>query len=204
MNLQSNALEGQVLAGRYRVGALLGQGGMGMVVAAQHLLLDEPVAIKFLAADALTFESLARFEREARAALKIKSEHVVRVLDVGRLDSGAPYLVMEYLDGEDLGRRLRRLGRLSIEEAVDFVLQTCVAMADAHAIGIVHRDLKPSNLFCVRRSDGRAVIKVLDFGISKQQGAETSFGEQLVTRTGAMLGSPLYMSPEQVQGARHV
>jgi serine/threonine-protein kinase len=207
MNLQSDntTLEGQVLAGRYRVDEhVLGQGGMGIVMAGQHLLLDEPVAIKFLSAESLSDEAIARFEREARAAVKIKSEHVVRVLDVGRLDSGAPYMVMEYLDGEDLAKRLRRLGPLTIEDAVDFVLQACVAMADAHAAGIVHRDLKPNNLFCARRSDGRLIIKVLDFGISKQNNARPSFVEHSVTRTGAVLGCPLYMSPEQVQSSRHV
>src|SRR5580693_10326447 len=112
-------------------------------------------------------EYVARFEREARTAVKIKSEHVARVIDVGQLESGSPYMVMEYLEGEDLQGWLEKQGRLPIERAVDFVLQACEAIAEAHRLGIVHRDLKPANLFCIRRPDGRPSIKVLDFGISK-------------------------------------
>ncbi|MFZ5897023.1 MAG: serine/threonine-protein kinase [Myxococcota bacterium] len=204
MAFDNDVVAGQVLAGKYRVERVLGQGGMGLVVLAHHLVLDERVAIKLMSSTALSDESIARFEREACAAVRIKSEHVVRVLDVGRFDSGAPYMVMEFLDGEDLATRLSRTGQLPIEEAVDFVLQTCVALADAHSAGIVHRDLKPSNLFCVRRSDGRSVIKLLDFGISKQSDALAELVDTSVTKTGAVMGSPLYMSPEQVQSARDV
>ncbi|MGC4091034.1 MAG: serine/threonine-protein kinase [Polyangiaceae bacterium] len=205
--MQPEIVEGQILAGKYRIDRVLGTGGMGMVVAARHIVLDERVAIKFLLPDALSSdEAVARFEREARAAVRIKSEHVVRVTDVGRLESGAPYMVMEYLDGEDLSNWLRLRGPLPVEQAVDFVLQACVALADAHSVGIIHRDLKPGNLFCVRRSDGQLVIKVLDFGISKlTEAARVSEpGGFSVTKTAAVMGSPLYMSPEQVQSAKDV
>ena len=141
---------------------------MGVVVAAHHLQLDERVALKFLLPEALgNAEAVARFAREARAAVKIESEHVARVIDVGSLENGAPYMVMEYLEGSDLAAWLRERGPLPVEQAVDFVLQACEAIAEAHALGIVHRDLKPANLFCVAAPDGLLSIKVLDFGISK-------------------------------------
>src|SRR4051812_28659530 len=159
---------GEILAGKYRVERVLGVGGMGVVVAATHLQLDERVAIKFLVPDALSSdEAVARFAREARAAVKIKSEHVARVIDVGTLDNGAPYMVMEYLEGGDLSRVLQAQGPLPVEDAVEYVLQACEAIAHAHVLGIVHRDLKPANLFLIRRPDGTNAIKVLDFGISK-------------------------------------
>ena len=164
--------EGDVLAEKYRVECVLGTGGMGIVVAARHLRLDERVAIKFLHPDALSnVEAVARFEREARAAAKIKSEHVARVSDVGTLDNGCPYMIMEYLEGEDLAQWVQQRGPLAIDQAVEFILQTCEAMAEAHGLGIVHRDLKPANLFCIRRADGLLAIKVLDFGISKVTGS---------------------------------
>ena len=160
--------EGDLIAGKYRVDRVLGTGGMGVVVAARHLRLEELVAIKLLLPDALAdADAVRRFEREARAAVKIKSEHVARILDVGTLDSGAPFIVMEYLDGEDLADRIARTGPLSVEDAIELLLQACEAIAEAHALGIVHRDLKPANLFCVQGADGRTAIKVLDFGISK-------------------------------------
>jgi serine/threonine protein kinase len=198
--------EGTVLAGKYRVDQVLGVGGMGVVVAARHLDLDHKVAIKFLLPALLEdHEAVARFAREARAAVRITSEHVARVLDVGTLDNGAPYMVMEFLEGDDLSGWLRSRGRLPVEQAVEFVLQACVAIADAHSMGIVHRDLKPANLFCIRRNDGQFVIKVLDFGISKVTGGgHPSDAGMSVTRTSAVMGSPLYMSPEQVQSAKSV
>jgi serine/threonine-protein kinase len=199
--------EGDVLAGKYRVERVLGIGGMGVVVAAHHLQLDEKVALKFLLPSMLgNQEAVSRFTREARAAVKIKSEHVARVTDVGALPNGAPYMVMEYLEGGDLGAWLEQRGALPIEQAVEFVLQACVAIADAHALGIVHRDLKPANLFCVRRSDGQLSIKVLDFGISKvtAQGASASAPGMAFTKTSALMGSPFYMSPEQLQSSKVV
>lgn len=197
--------EGDVLAGKYLIERVLGAGGMGIVVAAHHVQLDEKVAIKFLLPEALTNQvAVARFAREARAAVKIKSEHVVRVIDVGTLDTGAPYMVMEYLEGGDLAAWLRQQGPLSVEQAVEFVLQASEAIADAHAMGIVHRDLKPANLFCVRRSDGLLSIKVLDFGISKFAVSAATAPNFAMTDTSMMMGSPLYMSPEQMHSSRDV
>src|SRR5580700_416889 len=190
---------GDVLAGKYKVERVLGAGGMGVVVAAHHLQLDEKIALKFLLPEALgDAEAVARFAREARNACKIKSEHVARVTDVGTLPNGAPYMVMEYLEGGDLAAWIKQRGALPIEQAVEFVLQACVAVADAHALGIVHRDLKPANLFCVRRSDGQLSIKVLDFGISKLADG-VGPGSMAMTKTSALMGSPLYMSPEQMR-----
>jgi serine/threonine-protein kinase len=197
--------EGDVLAGKYRVERVLGVGGMGVVVAARHVQLEERVAIKFLLPHMLG-EAVAvqRFLREAKAAVRIKNEYVVRVFDVGTLETGAPYMVMEFLDGGDLSAWLQTRGALAVEQAVDFVLQTCVALADAHGMGIVHRDLKPSNLFCVRRSDGQLIVKVLDFGISKVMDPAQSDSGMSMTKTSAVMGSPLYMSPEQMRSSRDV
>jgi eukaryotic-like serine/threonine-protein kinase len=195
---------GLVLAGKYEIERVLGRGGMGFVVAARHLQLDERVAIKFLLPEANSIpEVVARFAREARAAVRIKSEHVARVSDVGTLEQGAPYMVMEYLEGADLAELLRRDGALPAELAVEFVLQACEAIAEAHALGIVHRDLKPANLFVVRRADGLLSVKVLDFGISKVASA-TGPAEVALTRTAAVMGSPLYMPPEQMAASRDV
>ncbi|HTQ04975.1 MAG TPA: protein kinase [Polyangiaceae bacterium] len=201
----SGVREGEVLAGKYRVDRVLGAGGMGVVVAAHHLELDERVAIKFLLPEVLTQgDAVARFAREARAAVKIKSEHVAKVTDVGKLENGAPYMVMEYLDGSDLSAWLKQRGPLPLEQAVEFVLQACEAIAEAHALGIVHRDLKPSNLFVVRRPDGFLSVKVLDFGISKTTSPLGSGGGGTLTSTSALMGSPFYMSPEQMQSSRDV
>jgi serine/threonine protein kinase len=196
---------GDVLAGKYRIERVLGVGGMGVVVAAHHVQLDEKVAIKFLLPAMLrNQEVVGRFAREARAAVKIKSEHVARVSDVGTLENGAPYMVMEFLEGGDLAGWLQERGPLPIEQAVDFVVQASVAVADAHGIGIVHRDLKPANLFCARRSDGQLIIKVLDFGISKLTEMGGAKPGMSATKTAAVMGSPLYMSPEQMQSAKDV
>lgn len=195
---------GEVLVDKYRVDRVLGEGGMGIVVAAHHLELDQPVAIKFLL-DALrgNEEGAERFRREARAAAKIQSDHVVRVLDVGVLESGVRFMVMEYLEGHDLSKELEQRGRLSTGQAIDYVLEALDAIAQAHAVGIVHRDLKPANLFLARRADGSSRIKVLDFGISKSLSGASS--DQLsLTRSSAWVGSPLYMAPEQMQSARDV
>ncbi len=201
--MQNLVQEGDVLDGKYRVERVLGEGGMGVVVSARHLMLDERVALKFLQPEiAQQGEAVARFLREARAAVRIKSEHVARVTDVGQLANGAPYMVMEFLDGKDLSVWLREQRQLPIEDVVDYVLQACEALADAHALGIVHRDLKPSNLMLVWRSDGSPCVKVLDFGISKTSSAGDP-GLHM-TRTTAVLGSPLYMSPEQMMSTRDV
>jgi serine/threonine-protein kinase len=194
---------GQILGGKYRVDRVLGAGGMGMVVSATHLHLEERVAIKFLLPEALQVpEAVARFGREARAAVKIRGEHVARVIDVGSFENGAPYMVMEHLDGRDLAAVLVERGPLAPSDAVDAVLQACEALAEAHALGIVHRDLKPANLFLTRRPDGTPSVKVLDFGISKVTNASAS--DNSMTKTSAVMGSPLYMSPEQMTASRNV
>jgi len=202
---EAGVREGQILAGKYRVEKVLGVGGMGVVVAAQHVQLEEKVAIKFLLPTMLrNQEVVGRFAREARAAVRIKSEHVARVTDVGTLENGAPYMVMEFLEGGDLAAWIQRVGPLPIEQAVDFTLQACVGVASAHGIGIVHRDLKPANLFCLRGNDGQFVIKVLDFGISKVTNLSASDAGGSMTHTTSVMGSPFYMSPEQMQSAKDV
>ena len=190
---------GDVLAGKYRVDKILGIGGMGMVVRAVNLDLDQRVALKFMLPQALeSAEASARFVREARAAGRLTGEHICRVSDIGRFETGAPYIVMEYLEGYDLMTLLKRRGPLPIAEAIDYILEACEGMAEAHATGIVHRDLKPDNLFLANRADGTKIIKVLDFGISKA--AVTG----LATKTGDVLGSPAYMAPEQMQSTKDV
>ncbi len=191
---------GQILLEKYRVDRIIGEGGMGYVVAATHLTLGTPVAIKLLRTEhAGRADFTARFLREARAAVAIQSEHVARVLDVGTLPGGAPYMVLELLKGVDLGEELARRRRIPYEDAVEYLLQACEALAEAHGLGLVHRDLKPSNLFLTRRADGSPMIKVLDFGIAKAIGGR--FGDSAAqTRTGALLGTPYYMSPEQARG----
>ncbi|HEX6764726.1 MAG TPA: serine/threonine-protein kinase, partial [Polyangiaceae bacterium] len=193
---------GTVLAGKYRVERVLGQGGMGVVVEARHVALDERVALKFLLEEyAAHPNATARFVREARAAAKIRSEHVARVSDVGTLETGTAYMVMEFLEGSDLAQVLLARGPLPVEDAVEYIVQACDAIAIAHANGIVHRDLKPANLFLASHSDGSPLVKVLDFGISKVQ---SEAGADALTRTSAAMGSALYMSPEQIRQAKSV
>jgi hypothetical protein len=195
--------EGDVLDGKYRVERVLGEGGMGVVVAARHLQLEQRVAIKFVLPHAVgNAEAMERFAREARAAVKLRSHHVARVLDVGTLANGAPYMVMEYLEGGDLGALIETNGPLDAVVAVDLVLQACEAIAEAHANGIVHRDLKPQNLFVTQSVQGKPLVMVLDFGISKQMATEGA--ELSLTRTATVMGSPNYMSPEQLRSAKLV
>ncbi len=194
---------GQVVAGKYMIERQIGAGGMGIVAVATHLSLGQRVAIKFLNQDALESpDIIARFQREAKACVQLKSEHVARVIDVGNMENGAPFMVMEYLEGKDLSTLLEEGDSLPPGIAVDYVLQACEAIAEAHRLGIVHRDLKPANLFLTQRVDGRALIKVLDFGISKVQ-AE-SIQDTKLTSTTAIIGSPSYMSPEQLRASRDV
>jgi eukaryotic-like serine/threonine-protein kinase len=196
---------GEVIAGKYRVEGTVGSGGMGVVLAARHLQLGQAVAIKVLGlalSDERRPEAISRFFREGRAAAALQGDHVVKVHDVGVLDSGMPFMVMELLKGADLSSVLESLQSLSIEQAVECVLQAGDAIAQAHRQGIVHRDLKPSNLFVTERSDGSALIKVLDFGISKSLNESRVQGDLTTTRT--VLGSPFYMSPEQVRDAKNV
>ena len=177
---------------------------MGFVVAAWHLELEQSVAVKLLHSFALSDgESAERFRREARAAAKIHGEHVARVLDVGVLDSGVPYMVMEYLEGHDLSDEMAKICQFTSEDATDIALQAIEALAEAHAAGIVHRDLKPANLFLATRPDGTRIVKVLDFGISKSLG-EGNAAELSLTRSAMLIGSPLYMSPEQMRSSKDV
>ncbi|HSO33915.1 MAG TPA: serine/threonine-protein kinase, partial [Labilithrix sp.] len=197
MDAVAPVLPGEVLAGKYRVERVLGRGGMGIVVAARHLELDERVAIKFLLGEH-SDGSAERFLREGRAAAKVKGEHVCRVFDFGRLDTGEPYIVMDHLEGLDLARKLDREGPQPAARVVGWVIEACDALADAHATGIVHRDLKPANIFLAERADGSTCAKILDFGISKLARAET------MTGPATSMGSPVYMSPEQMESARDV
>ena len=199
---KSSFTGGELLAGKYRVERLLGEGGMGVVLAARHEGLNTSVAIKLLRENASSHtDVVGRFMREARAAVSLKSEHVARVYDVGSLEDGRPYIVMERLEGKDFGDVIEHDPLLPVAHAVEFVMQACEAIAEAHTLGIVHRDLKPKNLFLTQAVHGRPLVKVLDFGISKM---DASPGELQLTRTTEVIGSPSYMSPEQLRSARNV
>lgn len=193
---------GDLIDGKFRVEELVGMGGMSCVLRARHVALDETVALKCLSPEWLDNASVVdRFSREARAAVKIKSPHVARVYDVGRLPIGIPYMVMELLHGEDMGKLADRRELVNLRECVGWMLEACEGLAEAHALGIAHLDVKPENLFIVRRKDGRGVIKLLDFGISKQ--LLTSGGSEPVQDANeGLVGTPMYMSPEQVR-AQH-
>jgi serine/threonine-protein kinase len=203
ISLEGTPKPGEIFADKYRIDRVLGVGGMGVVLAATHIHLQEKAAIKvLLPMHATRQETVARFLREGRAAVKIRSEHVGRVIDVGT-HAGLHYIVMEYLDGLDLSDVLKRDGRLPWAIAVDYVLQASEAIAEAHAMHTVHRDLKPANLFLIKDKNGAPCIKVLDFGISKM--TEGNMPEELaMTRTASILGSPLYMSPEQLRSSKAV
>jgi len=196
---------GETLAGKYTVRRLIACGGMGAVYEVHHEILDQAVALKVLLPEAAGHAGAAsRFINEARASARIRNEHVAQVMDVGRLDDGSAYIVLELLRGSDLARLLEDRGPLPIEDAVDYVLQACEAVAEAHALGIIHRDLKPANLFLAQREKGPPLVKVLDFGISKLVGFERKLHGDPVTDSRALLGSPSYMSPEQVRSSKHI
>jgi eukaryotic-like serine/threonine-protein kinase len=187
---------GTIVGEKYCIERPLSRGGMGSVWVARHVQLDAPVAVKFMDQEhAASPEFRARFYREARAAANLASPHIVGVQDYG-IQGAVPYLVMELLRGEDLGRRLRRLRRIPVAEAARIAVQTGKALRRAHDSGLVHRDLKPGNLF-LAHIDDEEVVKVLDFGIAKQVQGKLS-GD--TTKTGELLGSPFYMSPEQARG----
>jgi eukaryotic-like serine/threonine-protein kinase len=193
---------GDVLGGKYRVERVLGTGGMGIVVAARHVDLDQRVALKFILKEAMTDPSAAeRFLREARAAVQLKSNHTARVIDVGRLKNGDPFMVMEYLEGQDLDAELDVRGPLPPRVAADYIVQASEALAEAHGLGMVHRDVKLKNLFLTKSLDGRPLIKVLDFGLAKRLGSNTDVS---LTATNSVFGSPQYMSPEQMRSAKDV
>jgi serine/threonine-protein kinase len=194
---------GEVIADKYRVKGVIGQGGVGVVVAADHMTLRRPVAIKFIRPEiAYEPEVVRRFLREARATAQLRSEHVARVMDVDKIDDGPAYLVMELLDGRDFGAVLKEDGPLPVDAAVDYILQACDAVAEAHALGIVHRDIKAANLFLTRGPGGKPLIKVLDFGLSKVAGPEARASSMSLTSANHVLGSPHYMSPEQMRSSR--
>jgi serine/threonine-protein kinase len=185
---------GDVIAGRYMVERIVGQGGMGIVFAAIDRELERRVAVKLLLPERIeNEETVQRFLREAKAAARIRSEHVTQVYDTGRLPDGLPYIVMELLSGQDLAARLETSGVFPVETAAACMLQACEALAQAHVAGIIHRDLKPANFFLSRHADGSDVLKVLDFGISKIGNGAA------LTKSATVIGSPFYMSPEQLQ-----
>jgi serine/threonine protein kinase len=196
---------GQLVGGKYRIERLLGKGAMGAVFVAHHELLQQRVALKVMLPEVATSEqAAARFLNEARAAAKVEGDHVARVLDIGQLEDGAPFIALELLEGSDFTGVLGTGGPLSPDEAVDYVLQALEALAQAHALGIVHRDLKPANLFLAQRRDGTKIVKVLDFGISKAVEPAGTGLAKVVTQSSSLLGSPMYMAPEQVRNARTV
>ena len=201
---------GRMIADKYRVEKELGRGGFGVVVQARHLTIDQIVAIKVLtlSEESEWQDDAARFKREAQATAALRSEHVVRILDVDSLEDGSPYTVMEYLEGETLHQTIHARGPLSAAEAVDHVIQVLAALGEAHGAGIVHRDLKPANVFITRGAGGTMVAKVLDFGVSKI-GAHSglgnaSAGSHPITKTGAVIGTVAYMAPEQMVDAKRV
>jgi serine/threonine-protein kinase len=193
---------GDTLAGKYVVEGLCGRGGLAVVLSAMHAGLAQRVAIKMLLPEwAGDGEVVQRFVREGRAATRIKSEHVVRVFDVDTLDNGAPYLVLEYLEGHNLDDVVAMWGPLPVDTAIDWILQAVEAIAEAHSYGIIHRDLKPANLFLTQRADTSACIKVIDFGLSKLTDPRMSGDSAKLTRPTDVMGSPHYMAPEQLRSA---
>jgi serine/threonine protein kinase len=191
--------QGQLVAGRFQLDRMVGRGGMGSVWKARDGRLDMPCAVKFIEGEiAQNPEATMRFEREAKAAAQLRSPHVVQILDHGVWE-GMPYIAMELLEGEDLGKRLSARGRLSPAETASIITQVSRALSKAHTAGVVHRDLKPDNIFLCR-DDDREIAKVVDFGIAKA--TNNSLEMDSKTRTGSLLGTPYYMSPEQASGAR--
>jgi serine/threonine-protein kinase len=197
------ARAGLVVAGKFRLDVCIGQGGMGSVWSATHLGLGNQIAIKLVSREFVRSpEALRRFDAEAKAAARLQSRHVVQVHDNGTLEDGTPYIAMELLSGESLQQRIDRTGPISVHETVSILSQCCKALGRAHAVGIVHRDIKPDNIFLSLSPDDDAyVVKVLDFGVAKMSYAG---GDPSTTKTGAVLGTPLYMSPEQARGLKNV
>ena len=195
---------GQTIDGKYQIVRLIGEGGMGAVYEGKNALISRRVAIKVLHPGAASLDdgAVRRFEREAQAAGRIGSDHILEVLDVGIFPDGTRYMVMEYLDGEPLSERIHRLGRMSPHELRPILSQALVGLSAAHKAGIVHRDLKPDNIFILKEKAGRQdFVKLIDFGISK---FAVLGGDMSMTRTGALMGTPYYMSPEQAKGASNV
>ena len=199
--LQNAVNPGDVIENKYRIEAQLGEGGMGRVLAATHIALGARVAIKVLKKDALSHPEVPRrFMREARSATRLRNEHAVRVSDVGQLATGEPYMVMEMLEGYDLATRLKQ-GALEPPRAIEYMVQACEGLAEAHGLGMIHRDIKPANLFITTRANGTPLLKVLDFGIATAALDDIDHG---LTTTQSVIGSPSYMSPEQLRATRDV
>jgi serine/threonine-protein kinase len=199
-------MEPQRIDGKYDVVRKLGEGGMGAVVEARHVVTKRRVAVKVVHVDRVTSSDfIERFEREMRATGELETQHIAQVIDSGTDDvTGHPYMVMEYLAGEDLAATLRRVGPLAPELALRIAAQACVGVQAAHDAGIVHRDIKPANLFLARRDAGEVIVKVLDFGVAKLKPNDLERTDRALTVTGTLLGSPLYMSPEQARGERQI
>lgn len=197
--------QGEIIGGKYRVEAVIGVGGMAVVVSATHLALGTKVAVKLLQPEAVQHaETVQRFLREARSMAKIRSEHIVRIIDVGT-DRDRPFMVMEHLVGMDLNQVLATRGPMRVHDAVDAVLQACEALAEAHANGIIHRDLKPSNFFLTRRADRSSLVKILDFGLAKPNRAMgADMQEKSLTAYDGVMGTATYMSPEQIRSSKDV
>ncbi|HKQ67851.1 MAG TPA: serine/threonine-protein kinase [Polyangiaceae bacterium] len=208
----SHIHKGTVIADKYKLSEVLGEGGVGIVYHATHVALGQAVAVKMLRPEAMAIPTMVeRFTREARVAAMLQSEHVVKVFDVGITAEGVPFMVMERLEGRDLARVLEADGPIPVAQAVRYVLQACDALSEAHSLGIVHRDIKPENIFLVERAGHLSRIKVLDFGISKvgpgsidgfQQASRPASDDP--TRTVMVMGSPRYMSPEQLRSTSSV
>src|SRR5687768_3981364 len=199
-----STLPGTIIAGKYRLDGMIGRGGMGSVWSTMHLGLGQRVAVKLIAKRyASSREARQRFDLEAKAAAQLRSRYVVQVFDNGETEDGTPYIVMELLEGESLDHRIERRGPVPLDQALRIVGQVGRALIRAHGLGIVHRDLKPENIFLTRsdEDDGGEIAKVLDFGIAK---IKTSDGGGSATRTGTVLGTPLFMSPEQARGLKSV
>ncbi|MET0592215.1 MAG: serine/threonine-protein kinase, partial [Polyangiaceae bacterium] len=193
---------GQIIEGKYRIVRLIGEGGMGAVYEGENVRIKRRVAIKVLhAATATNAEAVQRFEREAQAAGRIGSDHILEVLDLGTLTNGDRFMVMEFLDGEPLSGRIQRKGKIEPKELAGLAKQVLAGLGAAHSAGIIHRDLKPDNIFILKEKAGTPdYVKIIDFGISKFQAMA---GDQMhMTRTGTVMGTPYYMSPEQANGSR--
>src|SRR6187549_47643 len=194
---------GQLLDNKYRIVKMIGEGGMGAVFEGENVRINRRVAIKVLhAAFAGNSDVMQRFEREAQAAGRIGNDHILEVLDLGNLPNGDRFIIMEFLEGEPLSSRIKQRGRLMPHELAPLIRQVLVGLGAAHAAGIVHRDLKPDNIFILREKAGHAdFVKLIDFGISKFNALT---GDMSMTTTGAVMGTPFYMSPEQAKGAAGV
>jgi serine/threonine protein kinase len=198
------ARAGLIVAGKFRLDALIGQGGMGSVWSATHLGLGNRIAIKLVSREFVRSpDALRRFDSEAKAAARLQSRHVVQVYDSGTLDDGTPYIAMELLSGQNLQSRIEATGPVSLAESLGILAQACKGLGRAHALGIVHRDIKPDNIFLAQSPDDEGyTVKILDFGVAKLSQASDRDGS--TTKTGTVLGTPLYMSPEQARGLRGI